>query len=76
MIEELRLHIGGIHGAAEGKVGSTLALEIYERTKGSFGDILYHMEQNSVVYEFQINDGGKLFTVIVEGNNVEVKENA
>lgn len=76
MIEELRLHIGGVHGAAAGKLGSVLALELYEKTKGSFGDILYHMEQNSVVYEFQVNDGGKLFTVIVQGNDVEVKENA
>lgn len=76
MLEELRLHIGGVHGAADGKVGSALALELYEKTQGTSGDILYHMEQNSVVYEFQINDGGKLFTVIVEGNSVEVKENA
>lgn len=75
-MEELKTHLGGLQGSNSELAGSSLALALYQGTKGSRGDIKYHMEQNSVVYEFQITDGGKLYTVIVEGNNVEVEENA
>lgn len=77
MSYDISVHIGGLQASNPDKIGSSLAKLIYEQTNGSFGDIKYHMEGNSVVYEFQIRDGGKMgYVVTVKEDQVEVKPHA
>lgn len=77
MSYDISVHIGGLQASNPDKTGSSLAKVIYEQTNGSFGDIKYHMEGNSVIYEFQIRDGGTMvYDVIVKEDQVEVKPHA
>ena len=77
MSYDISVHVGGLQASNPDKIGSSLAKLIYEQTIGSLGDIKYHMEGYSVVYELDIIEGGNMgYVVTVKEDQVEVKPHA